>query len=322
MFLRADTLTDLYPLVIAAVLRDGESTSPRGIPTREILGAHLRIDRPRERIVDVEGRTPNPAFAVAEALWILSGSDDRWIFDYNSQLTRYADCGVLRGAYGPRLRRWGAEEDQLRRVVDLLLRDRDSRQAVVQIFDPSKDWAGAKDVPCTIGHRFFVRSGQLHLHTTMRSQDVWLGMPYDIFANTLLQELLAGWLGLEVGHYDHFVDSLHVYEHDVMQAEAVAPRARRRADPTWTPPPPLSCGIEELDSAISAVLAGAGWNDDPAWRELADVLASSRMWRAGQRDEARRTAERVGGNLGDALVRWYKKVAASADADRAGSTAG
>jgi thymidylate synthase len=320
VFLRADTLTDLYPLTIVAVLRDGEPTSPRGIPTREILGAHLRIDRPRKRVLDVEGRIPNPAFAVAEALWILSGSDDGWIFDYNSQLMRYADCGVLRGAYGPRLRRWGAQEDQLRRVVDLLLRDRDSRQAVVQIFDPSRDWAGAKDVPCTVGHRFFVRSGRLHLHTTMRSQDLWLGMPYDIFANTLLQELMAGWLGLEVGRYDHFVDSLHLYEHDVVEAETVTPRARPRADDTR--PSQLRCELEELDAAVAGVLAGTGWNDDPAWRELADVLASNRMWRAGQRDGALRTAEKVGGNLGDALARWYVKLGASADVDLAARTTG
>ena len=319
MFLQADTLTDLYPLAIDALLRDGEPTSPRGIPTREILGAHLRIDQPRERILAVEGRIPNPAFAVAEALWILSGSDDGWIFDYNSQLVRYADCGVLRGAYGPRLRRWGAQEDQLWRVVDLLLRDRDSRQAVVQIFDPARDWAGAKDVPCTVGHRFFVRSGRLHLHTTMRSQDLWLGMPYDIFANTLLQELMAGWLGLEVGRYDHFVDSLHLYEHDVVEAEAVAPRARPRAAATRSPS--LSCKINELDVAIAGVLAGTGWNDDPAWRELADVLASSRMWRAGQRDGALRITERVGGNLGDALARWYAKLGASV-VERAASTTG
>jgi hypothetical protein len=36
------------------------------------------------------------------------------------------------------------------------------------------------------------------MHTTIRSQHLWLGLPYDIFATTLLQELLAGWLGVEM----------------------------------------------------------------------------------------------------------------------------
>jgi thymidylate synthase len=131
---------------------------------------------------------------------------------------------------------------------------------------------------------------------------------------------MAGWLGLEVGRYDHFVDSLHLYEHDVVEAEAVAPHARPRASRTRTPT--LRCEINELDAAIAGVLAGTGWNDDPVWQELADVLASSRMWRSGQREGALRTAERVGGNLGDALARWYAKLGASADVDRAARTPG
>ncbi len=51
------------------------------------------------------------------------------------------------------------------------------------------------------GYRFFLRDGRLHMHTTMRSQDVWLGFCYDIFTATMLQELLAGWLGAELGSY-------------------------------------------------------------------------------------------------------------------------
>ncbi len=50
------------------------------------------------------------------------------------------------------------------------------------------------------------------MHTTMRSQDLWLGFPYDIFTATLIQELLAGWLEVGVGEYHHHVDSLHLYE--------------------------------------------------------------------------------------------------------------
>jgi hypothetical protein len=56
-----------------------------------------------------------------------------------------------------------------------------------------------KDMPCTLGYRFYLREGRLHVHTTMRSQDLWLGFCYALFAATVLQELLAGWLGVGVG---------------------------------------------------------------------------------------------------------------------------
>jgi thymidylate synthase len=182
----------------------GRPAAPRQMATLEVLGASLCLTDPRRRLVDVPPvRVLNPAFAAAEAMWILSGSDDPWICQYNRRLAEYADEGRLMGAYGPRLRRWHGMIDQLAQVRALLAGDRDSRRAVIQLFDPATDFRGYKDVPCTLGYRFFLRDGWLHMHTTMRSQDLWLGFCYDIFTATLLQELLAGWLGAGLGEYRH-----------------------------------------------------------------------------------------------------------------------
>jgi len=46
----------------------------------------------------------------------------------------------------------------------------------------------------------------------MRSNDVWLGMPYDIWCFTCIQILIAQELGVEVGSYIHQPGSLHLYE--------------------------------------------------------------------------------------------------------------
>jgi len=124
-------------------------------------------------------------------LWILSGSDDPWIYRYNRALVEYTDGGVLRGAYGPRIRRWRGRVDQLDHVRRLLRRDPDSRQAVIQVYDPVKDTRGYRDVPCTVSYRFFLRSGRLRMHTTMRSNDVWLGLPYDQLTE-FLDAVVAG----------------------------------------------------------------------------------------------------------------------------------
>lgn len=51
----------------------------------------------------------------------------------------------------------------------------------------------------------------------MRSNDVYLGLPYNLVQFSALQEIVAGWLGIEVGSYHHFTDSLHVYEKDLNQ---------------------------------------------------------------------------------------------------------
>ena len=48
----------------------------------------------------------------------------------------------------------------------------------------------------------------------MRSNDLHLGLPHNLVQFTSLQEILAGWLGLEPAGYHHLSDSLHVYEKD------------------------------------------------------------------------------------------------------------
>jgi thymidylate synthase len=302
--IRGRSATEVFLDACRAVVTEGRATAPRGLATREVLGAHLCVIEPRRRLVDVSGhRILNPAFAVAEALWILSGSDDPWIFDYNRGLRRWADDGRLQGAYGPRIRRWRDQIDQLDHVRKLLRRDPDSRQAVIQLFDPERDTRGHRDVPCTLGYRFFVRGGRLHMHTTMRSQDLWLGFPYDVFAATLMQELMAGWVGVELGEYHHHVDSLHLYDQHLDRAGEL-PRWPGAAPPSDA----VAVGWDGLDRLIAEVLAGQVGVSQPVWAEFAAVLASYRDWTGGRRAAARSAAVLAPGALGEALRRWYQHL--------------
>jgi thymidylate synthase len=311
--IHGENISRIYPAIMREVLGRGRHVAPRGLPTVEVLGCQLRLERPRARILHARGRVINPAFAVAEAVWILSGSEDPWIFDYNDSLRAYADDDVLRGAYGPRLRRWADRVDQLDSVRRLLKAESDSRQAVVQLFDPSRDWAGARDVPCTIGHRFLVRAGALHMHTTMRSQDAWLGLPYDIFASSVLHELLAGWLEVEVGPYLHTIDSLHLYERDIAAARQVAlaePDVAGDAED-------VEVGLpwEALDDVLAATIAGGQSRLCGGWTAYASVLASYRSWKAGRREEATAALDTVSAPLRSALKRWYAYLGAEVARD-------
>ncbi|MBE1566626.1 thymidylate synthase, partial [Nonomuraea africana] len=211
-----ETIAELFTDAVARV-QQGEPVSPRAMPTREVLDVRLLIEQPRARLLPAQpARVLNPAFAVAECVWILSGTNAPWIYDYNAQLRQYAeDDGILRGAYGPRMRLWDGHVDQLAQVRATLLDDPETRRAVIQLYDPARDAGGHRDVPCTLGYRFHLRQGRLHMVTTMRSNDLWTGFPYDAFSATVLQELMAGWVGADLGEYHHHVDSLHLYEQDL-----------------------------------------------------------------------------------------------------------
>ncbi len=48
----------------------------------------------------------------------------------------------------------------------------------------------------------------------IRSNDLLRGVPYNFIQFTSLQEVLAGWLGVEPGSYNQVSDSLHLYKKD------------------------------------------------------------------------------------------------------------
>jgi hypothetical protein len=56
----------------------------------------------------------------------------------------------------------------------------------------------------------------------MRSNDLVLGACYDVPAFTLMQEVMANDLGVKVGCYYHFANSMHVYSRHYGMARAAA----------------------------------------------------------------------------------------------------
>lgn len=300
--LTAGSANGLFTAACKAVMEQGRTVQPRGMATTEVIGAHLTLTDPRRRMVSLPPtRVLNAAFAAAEAVWILSGSGEPWIYTYNRRMAQYADDGVLQGAYGPRLRAWRPGHDQLDHVRRTLLADPDSRRAVIQLYDPDRDIPSHSDVPCTLGYRFYLRDGRVEMHTTMRSQDLWLGFCYDLFTATILHELMAHWVGAELGQYHHHVDSLHLYEANAtvarrLPADPVSSRAMEAMAIPWEDFDPLLDGITSGKAPVGP------------WAEFDHVMRSYRAWKNGNRSEARHMLDEVSGVLTDGLADWYARL--------------
>jgi thymidylate synthase len=128
-------------------------------------------------------------------------------------------CISRYGGYGPRI--FGQRgNNQLENVIALLREHPVSRRAVIQLFN-AEDLGVPRhpDIPCTCTLQFLMRDNKLHLITTMRSNDAYMGLPHDIFCFTMLQEALARTLGVELGSYQQFVGNLHLYERDAVKAQ-------------------------------------------------------------------------------------------------------
>jgi thymidylate synthase len=217
---RGRTADEAWRAVVTAV-RDAPSQASRGGPTRELLHVALEIENPEQRWVLSREPAVNPAFAIAEVLWILAGRRDAEFLNYwNPLYSRFAGAGPeYHGAYGHRLRHaFGL--DQIERAYRTFDSNPDTRQVVLQIWHPELDFPGedgqpaAEDIPCNVCGILKVRDGTLHWVQVMRSNDVFRGLPHNFVQFTSLQAVLAGWLGLKVGPYHHWSDSLHAYDAD------------------------------------------------------------------------------------------------------------
>jgi thymidylate synthase len=201
-----------YRELLTKILTQGDNISPRKRQTRELLGQHINLDSCQETLLLSPERALNYRFAIAEALWIISGSNLlEPIACVNQNYRHYSDDGVtLAGAYGPRLK------SQLEYIVSLLTDDPNSRQAVATIWTPNP--APSLDIPCTISVQFLIRDGRLHSIWNMRSSDAWIGLPYDVFSFGLYSNYLACELGVLPGSMQLNFGSSHLYQEHIAAA--------------------------------------------------------------------------------------------------------
>lgn len=215
MPLSYDTVEEALQGVLDDIKKAGLATSPRGRKSYEILGYHFTIEDPRHRLVSLKAREMNIYYLVGNLLWVLSQSNKLdFIEYYNERGRNFSDDGdILRGAYGKRIFDFDGM-NQWHQVVKELKTDPDSRRAIISIHLPQHDWSGSLDTPCTSDFQFFIRENKLHMINHMRSQSAAMVMPYDIFLMTMLHELMARELGVELGEYQHFAGSMHYYDYE------------------------------------------------------------------------------------------------------------
>ena len=206
------TLDDLMHHVFESILKGGNLINPRRGQAKETISVALRLSNPRARLSRTEGK--GTVFScLGEFLWYLTGEACPEFISY--YVPAYADkAGDLEGgevpaAYGPRL--FKGSPNQVDRVFETLKTKQDSRRAITLLLRP-EDLAKNGELPCTNTLQFFLRDNVLHLQANMRSNDAYSGLPHDVFAFTMLQELMANKLGARLGSYTHIVGSLHIYE--------------------------------------------------------------------------------------------------------------
>lgn len=203
---------DTYHDVLETVRRHGRRRGSRNGPTLEVSDLTIALESPVDALPIGVGRGLNVKIAAAEALQLIGGfSDPDWLVKIAPGFERYREPeGQFWGAYGNRI------GNQLEHIITKIYGDVDTRQAVITLWDSQLDNVrGKSDYPCTISLGFTSYHEQLSMHVTMRSNDVWLGLPYDMFQFAQLQLTLCNLIGQYPGTYTHTAWSMHIYVSDV-----------------------------------------------------------------------------------------------------------
>lgn len=169
---------------LSKVLCATSMSAPRGRKTYECLQSTVTYDMRRSVLIE-PARKLSYKYMTAEAYWILKGDNTvEGIAPFNPHIEKFSDDGkIFFGAYGPPILA------QLPYVVDKLHSDRDSRQAGLTIWRQCPP--PTKDVPCTVAMFFMIRDHKLFMSVYMRSSDVWLGLPYDAFAFSMVGHMVC-----------------------------------------------------------------------------------------------------------------------------------
>ena len=100
---------------------------------------------------------------------------------------------------------------QIDYVVGKLREQPNTRHAAISIYDGKEFERYRKDTPCTYVIQFTRLNDKLNMSVYMRSNDIWYGFCNDQYQFSMLQQMIADRLNIDVGNYYHYAHNMHLY---------------------------------------------------------------------------------------------------------------
>jgi len=225
-----------YLSLLQDVMQNGVEKGDRtGTGTRSVFGRQLRYDL-SEGFPLLTSKKLHIRSILHELLWFLSGEtnikylQDNGVSIWNAWATESGELGPV---YGAQWRRWqGAGEqafDQVSALVDGLKNNPDSRRHIISGWnvallpdETKKPWENAEAglmalPPCHLLYQFYVAGGKLSASLYIRSNDLFLGNPYNTASLAFLTHMLAQQCDLEVGDIIISIGDAHIYSNHFEQ---------------------------------------------------------------------------------------------------------
>lgn len=227
-----------YLQLLNDIIVEGVDRGDRtGTGTRSIFSAQIEFDLQESFPLLTTKKMATKAI-FGELLWFLDGKSDlaslrRFTFgDENSTKKTIWDdnikswdsaqkwggylygkqwrgfCGLGPGS-GPDAVGW----DQIHGLLEDVRRNPESRRLIVNAWNAAEINHDMMALPpCHFAFQVYIEKGYLNLKFSMRSSDVFLGLPFNIASYAALTHILADWLGYKLGKLIGDLTNVHIYQ--------------------------------------------------------------------------------------------------------------
>lgn len=219
-----------YLDLLRDVMDNGVDKGDRtGTGTRSVFGRQVRYDL-QQGFPLLTTKKLHIRSILHELLWFISGDTNiRYLKENGVSIwDEWATPdGELGPVYGAQWRRWlgtdGQEHDQIAALVDSLKNNPNSRRHIINGWnvaelpdEQKKPWENAAAgkmalPPCHVLYQFYVANNQLSASLYVRSNDLFLGNPYNTASLAFLTHMLAQQCDLDVGEIILSIGDAHIY---------------------------------------------------------------------------------------------------------------
>jgi len=191
--------------------------------TREILNFTLTVNNSRDRLVKSDYSRFSPIGAISRFIWMM-GANNRIsdvMFYWGKNVRKFSDDSfTMPGSnYGARMLTPRPGLNQITAIIKRLKEVPSTRRATISIFHPEDAVRESSDIPCALAIGYHVRGRKLHTTVIMRSSNAFFLLPFNLFEFSLLSEVVASEVGVELGSITVNAMSMHIYERDKLLTE-------------------------------------------------------------------------------------------------------
>jgi thymidylate synthase len=241
------------------ILKNGKRRSNRtGIDTISVFGMQTRYNL-ADGFPAVTTKKLAWKAVVSELLWFIEGSVDErrlaeilygtrdsskqtiWTANANASYWKHKAIfeGDLGRIYGVQWRQWGPRigerVDQLQNLIEGIKTNPDGRRHIITAWNPGELEQMALP-PCHMFAQFNIADGKLDCLMYQRSNDYFLGCPFNIASYSLLTHMIAQICNLRVGELIHTNGDAHIYVNHLEQVKEQLKREPLTLPKLWLNP--------------------------------------------------------------------------------------